>query len=321
MINHSFFKYSSLLLFNLFILACNPTTITTQTATPKFPKKFVLYDFKRLVGGSSEMTCEIQKNVDAYILNPIALIDHGKFTDLSPTMLSSESFLKEHFTANKLISVYSEGQMIGNVQMKHHFPTSCVSSSLCAFPQFLPHHPDTALASDFAGLGLSSPQMVRALQPKESTFVQKAIQQLFTQEQPKGIKTLDEIQITSAKNVVVSLKPQDNLLIATYQAGDIKKFDPECSQDQIQSQECLPHYYHWLAVLDPHQEKILWSHMTDAYEKSGSQEFLGSLDLNGDGVLELVFRIHHYEGSSYEIYQRTQNDGWQILYGGGESGC
>lgn len=48
--------------------------------------------------------------------------------------------------------------------------------------------------------------------------------------------------------------------------------------------------------------------------------FHDALDLDGDGQAELIFRLHQYEGSSYQIWTR-QSGQWQPVYAGGYTGA
>lgn len=50
-----------------------------------------------------------------------------------------------------------------------------------------------------------------------------------------------------------------------------------------------------------------------------SHSFHDALDLDGDGVAELIFRLHQYEGSEYQIWSQ-QSGQWKPIYAGGYVG-
>jgi len=50
-----------------------------------------------------------------------------------------------------------------------------------------------------------------------------------------------------------------------------------------------------------------------------SHAFHDALDLDGDGEAELIFRLHQYEGSQYQIWSRSSGQ-WKPVYAGGYVG-
>jgi hypothetical protein len=59
------------------------------------------------------------------------------------------------------------------------------------------------------------------------------------------------------------------------------------------------------------------SNLDDAYH---SKKFIDLLDLDGEGIAEVILEEEYYEGNSYSIYKKQGNK-WEIIYSGGGGGA
>lgn len=57
-----------------------------------------------------------------------------------------------------------------------------------------------------------------------------------------------------------------------------------------------------------------WYESVDTLE---SREYIDHLDIDGNGVPELIFRVNRYEGRDYEVWRRQRDGAWSIALIGG----
>jgi hypothetical protein len=69
-------------------------------------------------------------------------------------------------------------------------------------------------------------------------------------------------------------------------------------------------------------ELVLYNHSTDLEDGKDSQSFrfVDQLDLDGDGIDELVVETIGYESEGFAIYKR-QAGAWREVWIGGGAGC
>jgi hypothetical protein len=68
-------------------------------------------------------------------------------------------------------------------------------------------------------------------------------------------------------------------------------------------------------------EYVNVTHLYDHYDQLGRQEVLGFVDLDADGMAELVVREHEKEGYTYVIHRRSAQGTWSVWLRSGGQGC
>ena len=71
---------------------------------------------------------------------------------------------------------------------------------------------------------------------------------------------------------------------------------------------------------DTYQAELTWYHHAVEEADYEARSFVDQLDLDGDGIDEVISAGHYYEGGDYQIYKKQKGQ-WQVIYQGGGGGC
>jgi len=72
-----------------------------------------------------------------------------------------------------------------------------------------------------------------------------------------------------------------------------------------------------------HTDYVWYFHWADGMSENNTEDMhvVDTLDLDEDGVDEVITSTNGYEGNEYQILKRGRNGKWTIVYNGGGSGC
>ncbi|MGH9531139.1 MAG: hypothetical protein ACRD2Q_02020 [Terriglobales bacterium] len=245
-------------------------------------------------------------------IDAVAVVDGGRYLpppppwfepgkDLAPEALRFE---EQYFASGKKYAVYIGGEHAGTVEVIKPETITCASLSAVvrgtgaledddvrALATSLPISPRTPAASrrptpeeEAAALELAG-SVFRVHGARSSALRRIRIERLV-------LSDLDRDQRAEMVGTFSLRDKAERTLLLVAGPGD-KGFKAEMAWHYLSS-----------GAADDHQQRSLVDH----------------LDLDGDGVDELIVRMEDHEGWQYGIYKKDKK-GWKLVYTGGGGGC
>lgn len=108
-------------------------------------------------------------------------------------------------------------------------------------------------------------------------------------------------------------------LIGTFQIGSSTDLDKSLPGHEL-------HRLFLIAIVDAagnYHTDYLWYFHFDGMSENNTEDMqlVDVLDLDEDGIDEVITSTIGYEGNQYQILKRGRNGKWTIVYRGGGSGC
>ncbi|WP_363798242.1 SH3 domain-containing protein [Lysobacter firmicutimachus] len=250
--------------------------------------------------------------VDHGYLTAIARIDgRGRYAEAATGDATYPVWRGFHFYRNGagdgLVQVIERGEEVGlGLEAKVRHPPATERDDKLA-----------GLASN-EPLGAGAARVEAKLSSDERRAVERELRALLTGKRldraaiDKALRPYDEEQRAGLRAHAVVLAGGQRLLVATADAAvPLKRPD--------QADSALD------AVLVLEASGKQYRKVGDIARETGgdmveTHAFHDALDLDGDGEAELIFRLHQYEGSSYQIWTR-QSGQWKPVYAGGYTGA
>jgi hypothetical protein len=252
---------------------------------------------------------------DEYCLHPIALLSQGRFL---PPVRFNESFeedanrfLATYFKKDRAYGVFFRGSRVSRVKVREGRIELMTLDARARADAPLPlQEKDRGLATDAEGLPGHPPGPPPvAPSPEEKEQVTQLAKALL-KKQGVPAKSIQKLEMTSLQVAWLDDTPEKQLLASF-------KIEPNPT-------EASPSLVHSLMLIArPTPEGLVSEFTSYLKSESGEQQryelFLDHLDLDGDGVDELVTQTNFWESWQYQIHKRADG-AWKKVYAGGGGG-
>lgn len=270
----------------------------SSSASRKPEKDFVLFRVARYEDG-------------VVVAEPIVMLKGGVMVEPpidEPDVAATAAFIKQYFAPNKQYRVLTGGAAMGSITVKEVIEPACFSLTARVDLKTTVRIGGQvdALATTSRVLG-GSVRLRRSPTEAERAEALAIVKKAYT---AKGASDAQLKEIDVVNLAAVDLDGDGrweltgNFLI------------PNTSPEEASEGRGL----FLLAVLngEAYEPKLLgyYDGTNDLYR----ERLVDHVDLDGDGVSELITQIVGYESFSYRIYTR-KNGQWVAIYNGGESGC
>ena len=229
-------------------------------------------------------------------------------SDQEPSKVSSyKTFVNRYFRPGLMYRAYFGGTQIGTITTieSAEFDCNSLAATVKTSLSRSVRYPNMGLVATSESFRQHQNQR-RATTPAEIAQLSKLAAQWFGR---IGLdqRLLRKIKIEDSVATVIDSRP---VLI-----GSISLLAPAAR-------------HHLFLIAEPSAEGIYkmvlpaYHMMQDLVDGTDSEyeQFVDQLDLDGDGVDEIVSMVSFYESREYHIYKR-ESDGWANVYKGGGGGC
>jgi hypothetical protein len=242
-------------------------------------------------------------------MEPVVIYERGAY--VKPPIddeAGSRAFTREFFRAGRQFRLLSGGGDAGTVTVKKSLEPGCVllAAEVGVETQARLGGRVQALATDSASLG-RGPSSRRA--PTEA----------------ERARAIELARAAYAKNdVPASLA--SGMEVANLTATDLDrdgKFELIGSFVVEKKSETAPDAFTLFLIIEPQGDtfRAAWEWFHHGFEgEYADRRFVDQVDLDGDGVGEVVAEGTYYESNDYVIYKRQQGR-WRPVYQGGGGGC
>jgi hypothetical protein len=255
------------------------------------------------------------KTPDTPLLDPIVLLNGKRFQKPPEYNYDKQKdsdavyakFDQKYYSRSRRYPLFIHGSAQGNVTVEEPTNITCVSQMASVkISQPLPEDHMRLAATSVVGLGIHQDRDRAVTDKDRSAFARVAAAVV---KQKTGIN-LPPSRVKIEHLYSVSLSPNSaNALIGSVTARHRSAIHHllllAVKGDQGYVSE-LSSY---------HVAKDLIDHTDDVDE-----DFVEHLDLDNDGIDELITMSHYYESWDYGIYQK-RNGSWKVVYRGGGGGC
>ncbi|BAC90315.1 gll2374 [Gloeobacter violaceus PCC 7421] len=242
-------------------------------------------------------------------IEPVVKIEKGHFYE--PT--GDTKFMERH-TAERVLPLYRQGQLVGRVQATGAAEYSCYPAQYSARLQLsVPAGPETFSAQGLTywlastALLLDSPQPAAALTAQERALLERTARERLGQ---LGLTPsyLQAAQLTDAARISVAGKPA--------LVGTVSALADSVGRAGATAFVLLESVDEGWQVVYAEQKRF-----SDIY----GQDFIGqvfrdTIDLDRDGTPELIVEQTANEVYRYQILKRREGT-WEVIYTGGGGGC
>ena len=240
-------------------------------------------------------------------IEPIVIIDGGNYKKPPQEKEEDEvlSFGESYYRSGLVYHLLFGGGRVGQVTVKQWVkpdPYECFSNSaLVRMKTALKFGNNRALATNSKTLGRKN-SLRRAPTPQEHDQILKIAEEAF---RSKGapIKSLQELWVSG---LAVSDLNGDGVfeMIGSFQIKD----KPDHSLFLIAERRDTGY-----------EPSSVWYHF-DSGPSSQVRSFIDHLDLDGDGVDEVITKDSFSQATRYQIYKKKEGQ-WQVIYEGGGISC
>jgi hypothetical protein len=242
-------------------------------------------------------------------MEPVVIYERGAY--VKPPIddeAGSQAFTREFFGAGRQFRLLSGGGDAGTVTVKKNIEPGCVglSAEVSVETQARLGGRVKALATDSAALGRG------ASSRRAPTEAERA-------------RAIELARAAYAKNGAPPALV-GKMEVANLTATDLDRdgrFELVGSFVVEKKSETAPDAYTLFLIIEPQGDtfRTAWEWFHHGYEgEYADRHFVDQLDLDGDGVGEVVAEGTYYESNDYVIYKRQQGR-WRPVYKGGGGGC
>ena len=292
------------------LLICALSLLAVCFALPSAP-----VEAQRRAPGSRAVVFAVWPDEDGPRLDPVVMVERGRLARL-PYNLEQENtpamrrFIAEYYRPGRRYRLLFGGGEAGTATVRRYEEPACVG--LMAQAQLetsarlggMVH----ALATDSTTLGRHASAR-RAPTETERAAMMELVRRNYRQRRVPAAAT-NNLRALNLTAIDINDDGQFEL-IGSFLAGNLSNNTPE---------------HALFLVAEPQGNSFraahVWYHRTPPTDEASAQmqNFVDHLDLDGDGVAEIVTRILYYESWDYHIYKR-QGSVWRRIYTGGGGGC
>jgi hypothetical protein len=287
----------------MLVCALTPTLYDAQTPA------------RRSAAGGSTVVFAVSKTEAGATIEPVVVYRGGAF--LKPPIEGSEAatnaFVKEYFRAGRQYRLLSGGGEAGTVNVLKYAEQGCLglnadvtlqtSARLGGKVQAL------AVSSDTLGRQASSrraptdEERSKALELARAAYAKNGIGASLVKKMEVENLTATDLDRDGKAELIGSFRVTNNV---TDNSGQWEKshalfmiFEPDG---------------------DGLKAALTWYHGTTTQGEEEDRDFVDQLDLDGDGIAEVVVAGSYYESNDFIIYKKQQGH-WRVVYQGGGGGC
>ncbi len=244
-------------------------------------------------------------------IDAVALVDQGRFLAPPPApksgknpAISTQHFQEQYFAAGKKYEVYVAGGHAGTVEVIKPEPLDCPS-----------------LSAMVTGTGALEDDDVRAL----ATSLPIPARPPITQRRPTS-----EEEAAARKLAASSFRLHGARWSAMARIRTVRLEARDLDRDQkaelvgtFRLRDKVERTL--LLVARPedggYKAELAWHFLSSGdVDDRELRSMVDHLDLDGDGVDELIVRMEHHRGWQYGIYKKEKKS-WKLVYTGGGAGC
>ena len=250
----------------------------------------------------------VSKNESGVMLEPAFIYRGGAFLKPPVEGPGTASFAREYFRAGRKYRALTGGGDGGTVTVRKYLDQGCVG--LVA----------EATVETQARLG----GRVQALATDSETLGRGASSRRAPTEAERA-RAVELARAAYAKNGVPAALAS-GVQVVNLTATDLDrdgKFELVGSFLVEKKSETMPDAYTLFLIVEPEggSLKTAWEWFHHGFEgEYADRQFVDQLDLDGDGVGEVVAEGIYYESNDYVVYKRQQGR-WRPVYQGGGGGC
>jgi hypothetical protein len=242
-------------------------------------------------------------------MEPVVIYERGAY--VKPPIddeAGARVFTREFFRAGRQFRLLSGGGDAGTVTVKKNIEPGCVglSAEVGVETQARLGGRVQALATDSASLGRGASSRRAPTEAERAHAIELA----------RAAYTKNGVPASLAAKMEV----------ANLTATDLDrdgKFELVGSFSVEKKSEAAPDAYTLFLIIEPQGDsfKTAWEWFHHGYEgEYADRRYIDQVDLDGDGVGEVVAEGTYYESNDYVIYKRQQGR-WRPVYQGGGGGC
>ncbi|HYE12919.1 MAG TPA: hypothetical protein VD968_00570 [Pyrinomonadaceae bacterium] len=270
-------------------------------------------------GGQDTVIFAVEK-FDAVQIEPVVIYRRGAFvkppveeTDAPGQSVENraQAFVKEYFRPGRRLRLLFGGGESGSVSVVKYIEPGCVGlwAEVKAETQAKLGGNVQALATDSATLG-RGPSSRRAPTEQERAEALELARAAYAKN-GVGAALVKKMQVT---NLTATDLDRD---------GKSELVGSFLIDTRANSNEPIDEAYALFVIFEPAGDKLkagmTWFHHGSEAEFA-ERRFVDQLDIDGDGVGEVIAEGRYYESNDYVIYKRRQGR-WQSVYQGGGGGC
>jgi hypothetical protein len=301
------FSLATLMSFALIPLRGASQTKTRQTRSPST---------SRADGGRSTLVFAVTKYeaAEEVQIEPVALIVGGRFvqppvadgSESADAARSEKRFIADYFRPGRSYRLLFGGGEAGKVTVKQYLEPGCVGlvASATAETQVKLGGEVLALATDSDALGRGKGTR-RAPTAQERAAALSLARTLFRGRRVPA-SALEKIKTNNLTAIDLDADGRAELVGSYF----------------IEMQPGFPQHTAFL-IAEPrgaaYKAALSWYHL-GTEEDSAVRRLVDAVDLDGDGVLEVVAGGSYYESNDYLVYKRARTL-WRVVYQGGGGGC
>ncbi|HEV2706761.1 MAG TPA: hypothetical protein VGV59_12610 [Pyrinomonadaceae bacterium] len=247
-------------------------------------------------------------------IEPITMVVGGRFTEPPVAGLSEaadaerneKSFIAEYFRPGRTYRLLFGGGEAGKVTVKQYLEPGCVGlvASATADTQAKLGGEVLALATDSDALGRG--KGTRRAPTAEERAAALALARTLFRSKRVAPSALEKIKTNNLTAIDLDADGRAEL-VGSYFI------------------EMQPHFPQHTALLIAEPRGASFAATLSWYHFGSEENFelrrlVDAVDLDGDGVSEVIAGGSYYESNDYFVYQRTPT-GWRVVYQGGGGGC
>jgi hypothetical protein len=264
---------------------------------------------RRVTQRGGAVVFAVTKNESNVQMEPVVIYNHGSF--VKPPIDSeagARSFTRDYFRAGRQYRLLSGGGDAGTLTVKKSLEQGCVGlvAEVGVETQARLGGRVQALATDSGAIARATPSR------RAPTDAERA-------------RAIELARAAYAKNgVAASLASK--LEVVNLTATDLDRdgrFELVGSFKVEKTDAASPDAFTLFIIFEPEGESLkaalTWFHR--GYEgEFADRHFVDQLDMDDDGVAEVIAEGTYYESNDYFIYKRQQGR-WRVVYQGGGGGC
>ena len=250
----------------------------------------------------------VEKYESNVMIEPAFIYRGGAFVK-PPTDVPSDSFTREYFRPGRKYRLLSGGGEAGAVTVRKYLEPGCVglvAEADAETPARLGGRVQ-ALATDSATLGRVRPSRRVPTDAERAGALELARAAYAKNGAPSTLVSGMQVVNLTATDLDRDGKAE---LVGSFL---VEKRQGDAAQDA----------YTLFLIIEPQGDtfKTAWEWFHHGFEgEYADRHFVDQVDLDGDGVGEVVVEGTYYESNDYAVYKRQQGR-WRPVYQGGGGGC
>ena len=250
----------------------------------------------------------VEKFESNVMIEPAFIYRGGAFV-APPVDSPSNAFTREYFRAGRKYRLLSGGGEAGSVTVRKFLEPGCVGlvAEATAETQVRLGGRVQALATDSASLGRVQPSRRAPTEAERARAVELARAAYAKNKAPSSL--VNGMQVVNLTATDLDRDGRAELVGSFI----VEKKTGDTTEDA----------YTLFLIMEPQGDsfKTAWEWFHHGFEgEYADRHFVDQIDLDGDGVGEVVVEGTYYESNDYAVYKREQGR-WRPVYKGGGGGC